>query len=109
MVESPQTLATGEVNQNLSNPWLSQIKHQNPLTNINVGTPTLVKLDSGELLAAHDYQGKGIYQHLERNRYKTSVYQSIDHGLTWNLTANLQGTIWSTLFVNKDSVYFILP
>ena len=55
------------------NPWLSQIKHQHPLTNINVGTPTLVKLDSGALLAANDYQGKGIYQQIERDRYKTSL------------------------------------
>ena len=91
----------------MSNPWLSQIKHQNPLTNINVGTPTLVKLDSGELLAAHDYQGKGIYQQIERDRYKTSVYQSRNHGLTWNLTADIKGTIWGTLFVNKGSVYLL--
>jgi hypothetical protein len=91
----------------MSNPWISEVKHQDPSTHINVGTPTLVKLDSGELLAAHDYQGKGIYQQLKHYRYKTSVYRSEDDGLTWELTADLQGSIWSTLFVNKGSVYLL--
>ena len=91
----------------MSNPWISQVKHQDPTTGINVGSPTLVKLDSGELLAAHDYQGKGIYRQLERDRYTTSVYRSDDHGLTWELTADLQGSIWGTLFVNRGSVYLL--
>ena len=33
----------------LTNPWISQIKHQDPATEINLSSPTLVKLDSGEL------------------------------------------------------------
>ena len=57
----------------MSNLWISQVKHQDPTTDINVGSPTLVKLDSGELLAAHDYQGKGIYRQLESDRYTISV------------------------------------
>ena len=91
----------------MSNPWISQVKHQDPTTDINVGSPTLVKLDSGELLAAHDYQGKGIYRQLEVDRYTTSVYRSDDNGLTWKLTADLQGSIWATLFVNRGSVYLL--
>ena len=94
-------------NQDMLNPWISQVKHQDPTTDINVGTPTLVKLDSGQLLAAHDYQGKGIYRKLEKDRYKTSVYRSDDRGLTWELTADLEGSIWGTLFVNRGSVYLI--
>ena len=91
----------------MSNPWISQVKHQDPTTGINVGSPTLVKLDGGEFLAAHDYQGKGIYRQLEGDRYPTSVYRSDDHGLTWELTTDLQRTIWGTLFVNKGSVYLL--
>ena len=91
----------------MSNPWISQVKHQDPTTGINVGSPTLVKLDGGEILAAHDYQGKGIYRQLEGDRYPTSVYRSDDHGLTWELTTDLQRTIWGTLFVNKGSVYLL--
>jgi len=89
------------------NPWISQVKHQDPTTDINVGTPTLVILDNGQLLAAHDYQGKGIYRKLEKDRYKTSVYRSDDSGITWELTADLEGSIWGTLFVNRGSVYLI--
>ena len=91
----------------MSNPWIRQVKHQDPTTDINVGSPTLVKLDNGELLAAHDYQGKGIYRQLESDRYTTSVYRSDDNGLTWKLTADLQGSIWATLFVNRGSVYLL--
>ena len=91
----------------MSNPWISQVKHQDPATGINVGSPALVQLDNGAILAAHDYQGKGIYQQKERDRYMTSVYRSDDHGLTWDLTADLRGSIWGTLFVNRGSVYLL--
>jgi hypothetical protein len=91
----------------MSNPWISQVKHQDPTTDINVGSPTLVKLDSGELLAAHDYQGKGINRQFKGDRYTTSVYRSDDNGLNWKLTVDLQGSIWATLFVNRGSVYLL--
>ena len=76
----------------LTNPWISQVKYQDSTTDINVASPTLVKLDSGEILAAHDYQGKGVYRQLEGDRYTTSVYRSDDHGLTWELTADIKGS-----------------
>ena len=104
----------------MSNPWISQVKHQDPTTGINVASPTLVKLDSGELLAAHDYQGEGIYRKtedkdkrghreaeglpealshheditdLKLDQYMTSVYRSDDDGLTWELTGDIKGSI----------------
>ena len=118
----------------MSNLWISQIKHQDPATDINLGSPTLVKLDSGELLAAHDYRGDGIYRKtedkdkrghreaeglpearshhahitdLELDRYMTSVYRSDDHGLTWELTADIKGAWGGQLFVNRGSVYWL--
>ena len=75
----------------LTNPWISQVKYQDSTTDINVASPTLVKLDSGEILAAHDYQGKGVYRQLEGDRYTTSVYRSDDHGLTWEHDCRHQG------------------
>ena len=91
----------------MSGPWTSQVKHQDPTTGINVSSPTLVRLGSGEILAAHDYQGKGISRLPERDRYTTSVYRSSDHGLTWERTTDLQGFLWGTLFVNRGSVYLL--
>ena len=91
----------------MSSPWTSQVKHQDPTTGINVASPTLVNLGSGEVLAAHDYHGKGIYRLPERDRYTTSVYRSSHNGLTWEHTADLQGFIWGTLFVNRGSVYLL--
>ena len=118
----------------LTNPWISQIKYQDPATDINLGSPTLVKLDSGELLAAHDYRWRGdipktedkdkpghreaeglpeARSHhaditdLEYDQYMTSVYRSNDHGLTWELTANIKESWGGQLFVNRGSVYLI--
>ena len=91
----------------MSNPWTSQVKYQDPATGISVGSPTLVRLGSGEILAAHDYHRKGTYRQPERDRCTTSVYRSPDHGLTWEHAADLQGFIWGTLFVNRGSVYLL--
>ena len=91
----------------MSGPWTSQIKHKDPTTGINVGSPTLVRLGSGDILAAHDYQGNGIYELPERDRYMTSVYRSSDDGLMWEHAADLRGFIWGTLFVNRGSVFLL--
>ena len=88
-------------------PWTSQVKYQDPAPGINVGSPTLVTLDGGLIIAAHDYQGDGIDRLPEGDRYRTSVYRSSDHGLTWEQAADLQGFIWGTLFVNRDSIYLL--
>ena len=88
----------------MSRPWTSQVEHQDPTTGINVASPTLVRLGSGEILAAHDYRGEGMSRLPERDRNTTSVYRSSDHGLTWQQTAHLQGALSGTLFLNRGSV-----
>ena len=49
----------------LTNPWISQIKYQDPATGFNLASPSMVKLDTGELLAAHDYQWRGDFPKTE--------------------------------------------
>ena len=60
----------------MSSLWISQVIHQDPKTGINVGSPTLERLDSGEILAAHDYRRNGKNGLPEGDGYTMSVYRS---------------------------------
>ena len=112
----------------LTNPWISQIKYQDPATGFNLASPSMVKLDSGKLLAAHDYQWTGDFPKTENkdkrgyqeteglpealshheditdlklDQYMTSVYRSDDDGLTWELTGDIKGSTGGKLFFNR--------
>ena len=103
----------------LTNPWISQVKYQDPATGFNLASPSMVKLDTGELLASHDYQWRGDFPKTENkdkrgyqeteglpealshheditdlklDQYITSVYRSADDGLTWELTGDIKGS-----------------
>ena len=88
-------------------PWTSQVKFQDPATGINVGSPTLVTLGGGDILAAHDYQGEGTSALPKDERYRTSVYRSSDRGLNWQHITDLRGFLWGTMFVSRGSVYLL--
>jgi len=118
----------------LTNPWISQIKYQDPATGFNLASPSMVKLDTGELLASYDYQWSGDFPKTENkdkrgyreteglpealshheditdlklDQYITSVYRSDDDGLTWELTGDIKGSTGGKLFVNRGSAYLI--
>jgi hypothetical protein len=66
---------------------------------IFLGSPSILRLKSGILLASADRFGKGFIS--ERN---VSIYRSTDNGNTWEFKAWVKDQYWSNLFqLNKNS------
>lgn len=81
--------------------WISEIKWQDPKTGVYLGSPSLVKLKGGDILATFDYFGKHSTSNI------TSVYKSSDEGLTWNHLTDLEEMFWGTLFTHNNDVYIL--
>lgn len=85
-----------------------ELRYQSPSTKTYLGSPSLVRLHDGRLLATHDYfapeGGEGT---IKGDDGLTSVYRSDDDGRTWRNIAHLAGAFWSTLFLHRDSLWLL--
>ncbi|WP_353136680.1 sialidase family protein [Pseudopedobacter sp.] len=81
--------------------WLSQVKWMDPSTNTYLGSPSIVKLQNGNLLASFDYFGKFV------SSDDTFIYVSKDNGISWSLLTELKGMFWANLFQHKNAVYLL--
>ena len=89
--------------------WISEVKYQDPRTGAFLGSPSLVRLPDGALLASHDYFGRGCPLNMEGEESLTSIYRSEDDGLTWWNVTHVSGAFWNTLFVHAGSVWLMGP
>ncbi len=85
----------------------SEVKYQPEKGGCYLGSPSLLRLPDGALLATHDYFGAGSPRHWEWAAGLTSVYRSEDNGLTWNNIVHLTGSYWSSLFLHDDAVWLL--
>ncbi len=80
------------------------IDHQAASTGKYVGSPSIVILPGGDYVASHDIFGpKSNY----RQRATTRVFRSSDRGLTWRNLSDIDGQLWSTLFVHNGDLYIM--
>jgi len=86
---------------------LSLIKYQDPATRTYLGSPSILRLDDGSLLATHDYFGPGSPRNLEGEEHLTSVYRSRDDGRTWTNVTHIAGAFWSNLFKHRGAIYLL--
>ncbi|MEI6519160.1 MAG: sialidase family protein [bacterium] len=86
---------------------LNELRWQDPATKTYLGSPSLVRLSDGVLLAAHDYFGPGAPVNHENEEHLTSVYRSVDDGLTWHNLTHIANAYWSTLFVHNGAIYLL--
>lgn len=84
-----------------------EIKYQPELTKTFLGSPSVVRLADGALLATHDYFGPGCPRTHEGEEGLTSVYRSEDDGHTWVNITHIMNAYWSNLFVHHKSVYLL--
>jgi hypothetical protein len=84
---------------------LTEIKYQHPATKTYLGSPSLVRLPDGDLLATHDYFGLGCPRNHEAEEHLTSVYRSSDDGRAWTNVTHVANAYWSTLFVHRGALY----
>ena len=61
-----------------------EVKYQPERTLSYLGSPSILRLADGALVATHDYFGlKGCPKNHEAEESLTSVYRSEDDGVTW--------------------------
>ena len=82
-----------------------ELRHQDERTKTYLGTPSLVILPDGALLASHDYFN-GI-PNLNGESALASIYRSEDRGRSWSQVTHLIGAFWQRLFTVGNSVYGI--
>jgi hypothetical protein len=80
------------------------IDHQDPASRQYIGSPSILKLPGGDLLATHDLFGPGSGQ---RTSAETRVFVSRDQGRTWAKTAEFREQFWSNLFWHRGRVYLM--
>lgn len=77
------------------------IAHSPASTRQYIGSPSLVRLPSGELIASHDLFGPGCGSN------QTRVYASSDGGKSWTLRAEVTPSFWASLFWHRGALYLI--
>ncbi|CAF1191659.1 unnamed protein product [Adineta steineri] len=86
-----------------SNLDLNEIVYHNEPSKIYLGSPSIVRLSTGRLVASHDFFGPG-YESQPRN---VSIYISDDNGETWSFISYIKHSYWTTLAVYNDMIYAI--
>ena len=81
-----------------------EVKYQPERTETFLGSPSIVRLPDGALLATHDYFGPGCPSNHEAEESLTSIYRSEDDGATWVNITHIMNCYWSTLFVHGSAV-----
>lgn len=85
-----------------------EVKFQPERTKTYLGSPSLVRLADGALLASHDYFGlKGCPKNHEAEESLTSIYRSEDDGKTWVNVTHIMNCYWSSLFLHRGHVYIL--
>ena len=85
----------------------TELRFQDPATKTYLGSPSIVRLGNGDLLATHDYFGPGCPRNHENEEHLTSVYRSADDGETWRNVTHIANAYWSNLFILDDAVYLL--
>ena len=82
---------------------LNEVAYHDEPSQIYLGSPSIVRLSSGRLVASHDFFGVG-YNLQPRN---VSVYVSDDNGETWTFNSYIKHSYWTTLAVYNNMIYAI--
>ena len=85
----------------------NHLRYQDPRTQTFLGSPSLVRLPSGDLLASHDYFGPGCPVNHIGVGSLTSIYRSEEEGETWESVTHVCGVIWGNLFVHRGQLYLL--
>jgi hypothetical protein len=88
--------------------YKSEVKYQPERARTRLGSPSIVRLPDGALLATHDYFGlPNCPKNHESEESLTSVYRSEDDGASWQNITHIMNCYWSSLFVHQGSVYIL--
>ncbi len=83
----------------------SEVKYQPQESKAYLGSPSLVRLPDGAIIAGHDYFG--ALCDTTGETVLSSIYRSEDDGATWANITHLVGAFWGTLFLHNNALYHI--
>lgn len=85
----------------------TEVKYMPERSRIYLGSPALIRLPDGAIVACHDY----FYDEPEAFRGShprlTAVYRSEDDGRSFQHISNIIGAFWSTLFLHRGALYLL--
>ena len=81
----------------------SEVKYQPERSKTYLGSPSIIRLPDGVLVASHDYFGK--IKNPSNECALTSIYRSEDNGATWENVTHICGAFWGTLFWHRGELY----
>lgn len=73
---------------------------------ISLGSPCIIELRDGTLLASYDYNGAN-YKALTGHTYDVGVCISTDGGKTWTQQGLIENMVWTSIFENNGAIYAI--
>ena len=82
-----------------------EVKFQDERTRTFLGSPSILRLEDGTLLATHDHFGPGCPINHEGEEGLTSVYRSEDNGETWRQVTHVMNAFWSSLHAIGGATY----
>ncbi|WP_232766785.1 sialidase family protein [Geminisphaera colitermitum] len=85
----------------------TEVHYQDPATKTYLGSPSLVRLPDGTLLATHDYFGPGSPGAIDGEGALTSLHRSTDNGRTWRNVSHLDNIYWATLFLHRGALWLL--
>ena len=86
---------------------LTQIAFQDPATNVYLHDPSIVRLESGDLLVSLNYHGPGSVRSIEDQECLTSLYRSRDRGESWSVLTHVNHCFAANLFTHRGAVYLL--
>ncbi len=87
---------------------LESVIHFSPTsTGIYLGSPSILRLPNGDLLASMDMFGKNAPVSV-RDEYNIGlIFRSTDDGASWDFVTEIVGSFWANLFLHKGAVYLL--
>ena len=87
--------------------WISEVRYQDPRSQLYVGSPNILRLPDGALLASHDYFGPQICDQNKNIRGLLAICRSEDNGRTWQQVNQLLNACWGALFQHEGKIYHL--
>lgn len=77
------------------------VAHRAKTSGSYLGSPSLLRLADGTLLASHDFFGPRTLHN------QIAIHASSDDGATWSERARFHPAFWGSLFAAGDDIYFL--
>jgi hypothetical protein len=81
---------------------LTEVMYHSEPSHIYLGSPSILRLRSGDLLATADRFGSGF-----QTARNVSLYRSTNNGSSWNFHTWVLGMYWANLFEHSGRIYLL--